>query len=78
MAISWSELAPYERLVKTDSVEPRAYQISIVKSVYSGRNTLVVLPTGLGKTLIAVFAMAKALHEGKKALFLAAFANRYG
>jgi Fanconi anemia group M protein len=71
METSWSELGPYDRLVNTELVEPRAYQISIIKSVYGGRNTLVVLPTGLGKTLIAVFAMAKALHSGKKALFLA-------
>lgn len=71
MDISWSALAPFDRLVKTELVEPRAYQINITKSIYSGRNTLVVLPTGLGKTLIAVFAIAKALQGGKKALFLA-------
>lgn len=68
---SWNDLNPYDRMVNTELVEPRAYQINIIRSVYSGRNTLVVLPTGLGKTLIAVFAMAKALHEGRKALFLA-------
>lgn len=71
MALSWSELAPYDRLVNTALVEPRAYQINIIKSVYSGRNTLVILPTGLGKTLIAVFAIANALHNGKKAVMLA-------
>ena len=52
-------------------MEPRAYQINIIKSVDSGMNTLVILPTGLGKTLIAVFAIAKALHEGKSAILLA-------
>ncbi len=71
MAVSWSDLAPYDRLVNTSVVEPRAYQISIVKSAYSGKNTLVILPTGLGKTIIAVFAIAKALHEGKRALIVA-------
>ncbi len=71
MPLSWTELAPYDRLVNTSVVEPRAYQISIIKSAYSGRNTLVILPTGLGKTIIAVFAIAKALTEGKKALIVA-------
>ena len=71
MPLSWGDLAPYDRLVNTSVVEPRAYQINIIKSIYSGRNTLVILPTGLGKTIIAVFAIAKALHEGKKALIVA-------
>ncbi|MDE1810863.1 MAG: DEAD/DEAH box helicase, partial [Candidatus Micrarchaeota archaeon] len=57
--------------VNTSVIEPRAYQINIIRSIYSGGNTLVVLPTGLGKTLIAVFAMANALHNGKKAVILA-------
>ncbi len=52
-------------------MQPRAYQISIIRSIYGRRNTLVVLPTGLGKTLIAVFAMAGALHSGKRAVILA-------
>ncbi len=68
---AWSELSPYDRLVNTNAIEPRAYQINIIKSVNSGMNTLVILPTGLGKTLIAVFAIARALHEGKNAIILA-------
>lgn len=68
---SWDELAPYSRLVMTGAIRPRRYQIEIIKSVYAGHSTLVVLPTGLGKTLIAIFAIAKALHEGKKAIILA-------
>ncbi len=71
MALSWDALSPYDRLVDTSLVEPRAYQINIIKSIYSGSNTLVVLPTGLGKTIIAIFAIAKALHNEKKALVLA-------
>jgi Fanconi anemia group M protein len=68
---AWSDLDPYDRLVNIQAVEPRAYQINIIKSVNSGLNSLVILPTGLGKTLIAVFAIAKALHEGKGAIILA-------
>ncbi len=67
----WADLSPYSGLVNTGALEPRAYQVNIIRSVLSGANSLVVLPTGLGKTLIAVFAIAKALHSGKKALMLA-------
>ena len=59
------------RLVNTSSIEPRAYQINIIRSVFTGRNTLVILPTGLGKTLIAVFAIANVVRSGKKAAILA-------
>ena len=71
MALSWSALAPYDSLVNTALVQPRDYQINIIRSIYGRKNTLVVLPTGLGKTLIAVFAIANALHSGKRAVILA-------
>ncbi|MDE1833647.1 MAG: DEAD/DEAH box helicase, partial [Candidatus Micrarchaeota archaeon] len=71
MPLGWDSLAPCDRLVNTSLIEPRAYQINIIQSIFSGGNTLVVLPTGLGKTLIAVFAIASALHNGKKAVILA-------
>ncbi|MCL4379066.1 MAG: DEAD/DEAH box helicase [Candidatus Marsarchaeota archaeon] len=68
---SWDELGEPAKLVNTQLVEPRAYQINIAKSIMRGYNSLVVLPTGLGKTLIAVLAMANALSQGKKAIILA-------
>src|SRR5580658_7091006 len=71
MDISWDELGESRRLVNTHEIEPREYQINIIKSVFSGKNSLVILPTGLGKTLIAIFAIANALYNGKKALILA-------
>ncbi len=43
-------------------ITPRAYQLSIAKSAIS-QNTLVVLPTGLGKTVISVLV---ALHQMQK------------
>ena len=69
--MDWSDLEPYSNIVDTSNAEPRAYQINIIKSIAEGKNELVVLPTGLGKTLIAIFAMAMALYNGKKALMLA-------
>ncbi|MCL4411141.1 DEAD/DEAH box helicase, partial [Candidatus Marsarchaeota archaeon] len=71
MDYSWEDLNPYNAIVNTTGMDARAYQINILKSIFAGRNTLVVLPTGLGKTLIAVFAISKSLYEGKKALMLA-------
>ena len=71
MDYSWEDISPYNVIVNTTGMDARAYQINILKSIYAGRNTLVVLPTGLGKTLIAVFAISKSLYEGKKALMLA-------
>ncbi len=71
MQSPWDPLLPYARLMRLDRIEPRAYQIAIMSKVLEGRNTLVVLPTGMGKTLIAVFAAAKALYSGSKALVLA-------
>ena len=68
---AWSELKPYSDLVNTAGMEPRQYQISIIKSVESGASELIVLPTGLGKTIIAMFAIAMALYKGKRAIMLA-------
>ncbi len=53
-------------------VQPREYQQKISETA-SKNNTLVVLPTGLGKTLIALLLTVKRLQEypGSKVLFLA-------
>ncbi len=58
------------------SFVPRPYQEKIVRSIATNGNTLVVLPTGLGKTIIA-FELFRLLfdwidaHERAKLLFLA-------
>ncbi len=69
--MDWKELGDCGKLVDTKLVEPRDYQINIAKSIFSGKNSLVILPTGLGKTLIGVFAIANAVYSGKKAIILA-------
>ncbi|MFA5049398.1 MAG: DEAD/DEAH box helicase family protein [Candidatus Micrarchaeia archaeon] len=48
---------------------PREYQINIYTSILRHGNTLVVLPTGLGKTLIALMLIEKKYPTGK-CLFL--------
>lgn len=57
------------QLLKTDVLESRAYQEVIAASA-SNKNTLVVLPTGLGKTVIAAMVASQKLKDGKL-LFMA-------
>ncbi len=57
--------------IESNAVEFREYQINIASSAEK-ENSLVVLPTGLGKTIIALFLIAKKLkNKEKKVLFLA-------
>jgi Fanconi anemia group M protein len=57
--------------VKEGSIEQRSYQEKIIAAV-AGHNALVVLPTGLGKTIIAALLCAhKLASQGGKTLFLA-------
>lgn len=58
-------------LVRKELIEEREYQLAIAKSAVEKGNTLVVLPTGLGKTLIAIYVIADAVEKGKRALMLA-------
>ncbi len=58
-------------MVVPDSLEERHYQQSIADSA-NKRSTLVVLPTGLGKTIIAVLVVAETLRTKRgKILFMA-------
>lgn len=60
----------YKKILK--EIEPREYQINISKKCLE-KNTLVVLPTGLGKTLIALIVAIEKIQKEplKKILFLA-------
>ena len=58
-------------LLRRGAVEERAYQMNIAKACLS-RSTLVVLPTGMGKTVVAAMVIAETLRaRGGKILFLA-------
>ncbi|HID43527.1 MAG TPA: DEAD/DEAH box helicase [Archaeoglobaceae archaeon] len=58
-------------LIKEKIIERRSYQVSIAATVLM-HNTLVILPTGLGKTVVAAFVIASRLHNADgKVLFLA-------
>ncbi len=56
--------------IKPESLEQRAYQTNIAEAATQG-STLVVLPTGMGKTIIALLVIANLLQQTeKKILFL--------
>ena len=53
-----------------DKVEERKYQMVMARGCLTA-NTLLVLPTGLGKTIIALYVTAEILDRKKKVLLLA-------
>jgi Fanconi anemia group M protein len=55
-----SEIMNSPYLIK-DLIEARDYQVSIAKKCV-GKNYLVSIPTGLGKTIIAILVAAKTLE----------------
>ncbi len=67
----WYGLGRVAEFLNLESIEFREYQFNIIRSVLDRGNTLVVLPTGLGKTVIGAGIIAHSLSHGRKALFLA-------
>lgn len=58
-------------LIRPSSVEQRDYQVNIAKTAQL-ESTLVVLPTGMGKTIVALIVIAETLLKKKgKILFMA-------
>ncbi len=51
-------------LIKQNMVEQRLYQLSLAGEALK-RSTLIVLPTGLGKTIVALLVMVSRLQKGK-------------
>ena len=54
-------------LLKERTVEERKYQISIARAAEKA-STMVILPTGLGKTTIALLVILKKLEEAGASL----------
>ncbi|MCQ2070237.1 MAG: DEAD/DEAH box helicase family protein [archaeon] len=53
-----------------DRIEKRRYQMNIAAACMRA-NTLVILPTGLGKTAVALIVSVDSLNKGKKVLIMA-------
>ncbi|MBU3966061.1 MAG: DEAD/DEAH box helicase [Euryarchaeota archaeon] len=51
-------------ILKPDTVEQRLYQLSLAGEALK-KSTLIVLPTGLGKTVVALLVMVARLPKGK-------------
>jgi ERCC4-related helicase len=66
---SYHDISP---LIYEESLEFRAYQKNIADSAYN-KNTLVIIPTALGKTVIAILVSGHALynHRSKRVLVIA-------
>ncbi|MEA1944099.1 MAG: DEAD/DEAH box helicase [Euryarchaeota archaeon] len=57
-------------LIRKDMIEQRLYQLALTSSALKG-SCLIVLPTGLGKTIVALMVIATRLHDlGGKVLIL--------
>ena len=56
--------------IAPDTVEERPYQTRMAEGCLS-TDTLIVLPTGLGKTVVALIVAAEVLRKGKKVMLLA-------
>ncbi len=56
-------------LIKPDMVSSRAYQLTLAEKALE-KSSLIVLPTGLGKTIIALLVMADRMKDGQKILML--------
>ncbi len=70
--IPWKSMMSYisHPLIKDDTVESRSYQVNMAEGCRKD-NTLIILPTGLGKTVIALLVAVDVLSKGRKVLMLA-------
>lgn len=60
----------FSKILRDDLIEYREYQYKIASNA-TKKNTLIIIPTALGKTIIAIMALSKIIENGGKGLFLA-------
>ena len=57
--------------IRPETVESKLYQEVLAARIIEKGNSLVVAPTALGKTIVAILVAAHIIKEGGKVLFLA-------
>lgn len=57
------------RFLRAAGVEPDDFQLASFEAIEAGRSVLVSAPTGAGKTLVAAYAVYRALKQGSKAFY---------
>ncbi|MDQ3575199.1 MAG: DEAD/DEAH box helicase, partial [Actinomycetota bacterium] len=58
-----------ERFLASLGFEPDGFQVRAFDALDEGRSVLVAAPTGSGKTVVAEYAISRALAEGQKAFY---------
>ena len=58
-----------QRFLSSLGFQPDPFQVQAVEALDAGRSVLVAAPTGSGKTVVAEYAVARALQEGRKAFY---------
>ena len=59
----------YEKFIFANSFEPYPVQEQAFDKIFAGKNVLVTVPTGTGKTLMAKAAIYKAIERGETAIY---------
>src|SRR5215208_305317 len=59
----------YDKFLFSRNLEPYAVQEQAFEMILAGKNVLVTVPTGTGKTLMAKAAIFKALARGETAIY---------
>ncbi|MEY2478116.1 MAG: ATP-dependent helicase HelY, partial [Actinomycetota bacterium] len=58
-----------DQFVAALGFDPDPFQLRAFDALDEGRSVLVAAPTGSGKTVVAEYAVAKAIGEGQKAFY---------
>ena len=63
------ELAFYDKFLWSRGLEPYPVQEQAISLIFAGKNVMVTVPTGTGKTLMAKAALQRAIGRGERAVY---------
>ena len=67
--VDWRSVTPAETFAARYPFPLDTFQIDAIEAVEAGMSVLVAAPTGAGKTVIAEFAIQRALDAGRKCFY---------